>query len=37
LPQTERVAEGILSLPVYDSLPAQSVRKIADAIIALRR
>jgi dTDP-4-amino-4,6-dideoxygalactose transaminase len=32
LPSTELVADGILSLPVYESLPSETVRQVAAAI-----
>ena len=37
LPVTEAVAESVLSLPIYDSLPAETVRRVAWAIRGLSR
>ena len=35
LPATEAVAESVLSLPIYESLPAETVRQVAGAIRGL--
>jgi dTDP-4-amino-4,6-dideoxygalactose transaminase len=32
LPNTERVSEDVLSLPIYESLPSEAVERIALAI-----
>jgi dTDP-4-amino-4,6-dideoxygalactose transaminase len=32
LPNTERVSEDVLSLPIYESLPGETVQRVALAI-----